>query len=238
MVKKASLPTEILSNIFSYLDGKSLVECKRTCAHWNNLITWYDDVVWPNACQFDFEKVNQYNRRFWSLQFPQPTSLISNQPTWQDMYRITFNWYHGYAKGAYAEPRSSPTSSSPRLACTVIGAPQEQGMFTTLTLSHEKQVVRSNPNYHLHQNKGSIMIQSPQTNQVSYLEIETPTHSVVCHYTHPSSNHLVTGALNGTVGVWNLATKAPVRMWQGHRGRVLCISMNEQGNKTKRLFHA
>jgi WD40 repeat protein len=230
-MKKTSLfplPTEILSNIFSNLDGKSLIACKRTCHHWHDVITGYDDIIWPNTCHLDFGKANANIHRFWSLQFPKPTTLISKQPTWQDMYRTTYNWYHGYAKGICPEPSLSPTTSG-LIPCAVIGAPQEEGMVTTLTLSQDKQVIRSNPNYH------SIMVQSPQTNQLSFLQIES-TPGVVCHYTHPSSNYLVTGSLNGTVSVWDLVTKSLVRTWQGHRGRVLCISMNEQGKSLFYLF--
>ncbi|CAO3652919.1 unnamed protein product [Mucor hiemalis] len=188
---------------------------------------------WPHACHHDFERSN--GRRFWSLQFPSPSSFkVKNKRTWQDMYRITRNWYNGYVKAFYTTVSIEPSKLQ---ACTVIGAPQEQGMFTSLTLAHDGRVVRSNPNYHTPSGSQTLIIQSPQTKQKFFLDsaaaattpdwTETTTaHSIVCHYTDPSSKWLVTGGLNGTVSVWDLTTKKLTKTWHGHRGRVLCISMS------------
>ncbi|KAI8094930.1 WD40-repeat-containing domain protein [Gilbertella persicaria] len=220
-------PTELLLAVFSYLDGPTLVNCSQVCKAWSTLIVHYDDLIWPNACGRDFESP----RRFWSLQFPKPQYHYR----WQDMYRITKNWYTGHCKGFYPTLRSTREGH----ASTVIGAPQEQGMFTSLSLSLEGRVIRSNPNYHSPSHPSSLMIQSPHNNYCfSFLDpqLDQPipgwtdpirSHAIVCHYSHTSSPWLVTGGLNGTVAVWDLKTKKLARMWHGHRGRVLCIHMNE-----------
>lgn len=213
--KDDAFPIEILLNIFSYLDGKTLITCKKTCKHWNDLIDCYDDIIWPNACHVDF--THSAVNRFWSLQFPKPTT------TWQDMYRTTFNWYRGYTKGFYP----TTTTDTTKHPCNVIGTPQEHSMFTNLSLSNDERIIRSNPNY------GHLLIQSPQTKQTSILAFSSNMPEIVCHYSLPTSPYLVTGAANGTVVVWNLDTKSLVRMWQGHRGRVLCVSMNDEGKDTK-----
>ncbi|RCH78059.1 hypothetical protein CU098_003888, partial [Rhizopus stolonifer] len=222
-------PTELLLAVFSYLDGPTLVNCSQVCKAWSTLIVHYDDLIWPNACGRDFESP----RRFWSLQFPKPQYHYR----WQDMYRITKNWYTGHCKGFYPTLRSTREGH----ASTVIGAPQEQGMFTSLSLSLEGRVIRSNPNYHSPSHPSSLMIQSPHNNYCfSFLDpqLDQPipgwtdpirSHAIVCHYSHTSSPWLVTGGLNGTVAVWDLKTKKLARMWHGHRGRVLCIHMNEDG---------
>ncbi|KAI9473444.1 MAG: WD40-repeat-containing domain protein [Benjaminiella poitrasii] len=231
-------PAELMINIFSYLDGISLSCCKQVCRQWSRVISHYDDVIWPNVCHRDFEKSNA--GRFWSFRFPAPSRRLhcNNQRSWQDMYRITKNWYNGYAKGFYP---SIVSNSAPKFSyCnTVVGVPQEHGMFTNLTLALNGQVVRSNPNYH-HPATGSqsLIIQSPRTKEKFFFEAaigDLPglpeaarSHSIVCHYSHPSSEWLVTGGLNGTVAVWSLSTKSLVRIWHGHRGRILCVSMNDE----------
>lgn len=230
-------PTELLLSIFIYLDGLTLTSCKQVCRHWSQVITHYDDLIWPNACYRDFQPKNC---RFWSLQFPPP----SRKRQWQDMYRITKNWYNGFGKGNYVEVK--PNSNLE--ACTVIGTPQEQGLYTTLTLAHDGRVIRSNPNYNSrvqqqqHQQRQCLMVQSPLSPQQKFFLDASSSHlpgwtaadannslSIVCHYTDPSSKWLVTGGLNGTISVWDLETKTLVRVWHGHRGRVLCISMNNEG---------
>ncbi|KAL7310559.1 hypothetical protein PS15m_010046 [Mucor circinelloides] len=233
--KNGPFPPELLLSIFAYLDGTTLTSCSQVCRQWAQVIAHYDELIWPNACHRDFERASA--RRWWSLQFPAPKAH-KNQRTWQDMYRITRNWYNGHCvKGFY--PNVSDATSMRALPCTVIGAPQEQGMFTSLTIANDGRIVRSNPNYHGPSGSQSLIIQSPQTKQRFFLDNTAATseipgwpeaarsHSIVCHYTQSNSKWLVTGGLNGTVAVWNLETKALVRMWQGHRGRVLCISMND-----------
>lgn len=227
-------PAELLVSIFTYLDGPTLASCSQTCTQWNMILTQFDQVIWPNACHRDFER--SHTRRFWSLQFPSPPKANSRKRTWQDMYRVTRNWYTGKVKASYPKIHTNYSLLQP---CTVIGAPQEQGMFTSLTLANDGRIIRSNPNYHSPTGSQSLMIQSPQTKQRFYLDgasSDLPrwpeaarAHSIVCHYTHPSSKWLVTGGLNGTVALWDLTTKSLVRMWHGHRGRVLCISMNGEG---------
>jgi WD40 repeat protein len=243
-------PTELLLSIFIYIDGLTLTSCKQVCRHWSQVITHYDDLIWSNACHRDFEPKS---RRFWSLQFPPPV----RKRQWQDMYRITKNWYNGYAKGNYITVK--PTSDLE--ACTVIGTPQEQGLYTTLTLAHDGRVIRSNPNYNSRiqqhqqqqqrQQRQSLMVQSPLSPQQKFFLDASSNHlarwtaddatnslSIVCHYTDPSSKWLVTGGLNGAVSVWDLETKTLVRVWHGHRGRVLCINMNNEGKSIvlKRLY--
>ncbi|OBZ81915.1 putative E3 ubiquitin ligase complex SCF subunit sconB [Choanephora cucurbitarum] len=221
-------PPELLLSIFMYLDGLSLAECNKVCRQWSMLLSHYDDLIWPYACQRDFQSSNA--RRFWSLQFPAPRY----SQLWQDMYRITRNWFTGHCRGFYPTITKSPIQK--RQPCSVIGAPQEQGMFTSLTIASDGRIVRSNPNYHTsHQ---SLIIQSSLNKQCSSLYAMPNNHvrgwpdagrahSIVCHYTHPSSSWLVTGGLNGSVALWDLNTKEIIRIWHGHRGRVLCVSMND-----------
>ncbi|KAI9247783.1 WD40-repeat-containing domain protein [Helicostylum pulchrum] len=226
-INHGPFPTELLVSIFIYLDGFTLSSCTQVCQQWNLVISQFDAVIWPNACHRDFESSNA--RKFWSPQFPKPCSKL----TWQDMYRTTRNWYTGHVKGFYPKVAKNSTLDP----CTVIGAPQEQGLFTQLTLAQDGRIVRSNPNYHSPTGQ-SLVIQSPRTKQSFFLnaavsdELNWPedaqAHAVVCHFTHPSSKWLVTGGLNGTVAVWDLNTKRLIRMWHGHRGRVLCISMNDE----------
>lgn len=227
-------PAELLVSIFIHLNGQTLANCSQVCRQWNRIIDQFDQVIWPHACHHDFEEgTTGRTRRFWSLQFPSPSFLKStkNKRTWQDMYRMTRNWYNGNVKAFYPTTTTAePFQLDGKKACTVIGAPQEQGMFTSLTLAHDGRVVRSNPNYHTPTGSQTLIIQSPQTKQKFFLDSTSQedirTQSIVCHYTDPSSKWLVTGGLNGTVAVWNLTTKKLVRTWQGHRGRVLCISMS------------
>ncbi|KAI8970190.1 WD40-repeat-containing domain protein [Mycotypha africana] len=243
-------PVELLLSVFTYLDGITLSTCSEVCRQWYQLIHHYDDLIWPHACRRDFEGVTI--RRFWSLQFPDPatSTMLANKRTWQDMYRISRNWYTGHCKAYYPRintarsNKNSSCNSSSLTPCTVIGSPQEQGMFTTLTLSLNGKIIRSNPNYHHHHSNRhhqrphpNLMIQSPYTHEKSFLQPMTnnleeqqhPFHSIVCHYTCPTSNLLVTGELNGTVAVWDLFTKKLIRRWtNGHRGRVLCVSINQQ----------
>ncbi|CEP16345.1 hypothetical protein [Parasitella parasitica] len=232
---KGPFPTELLLSIFIYLDGITLTSCSQVCRQWAQVIAYYDELIWPNVCLRDFKKTSI--RRFWSPQFPTPR-FCKNQRSWQDMYRITRNWYTGQCvKGVYPKAVDDATfNASP---CTVIGAPQEQGMFTNLTLANDGRVVRSNPNYRNPAGSQSLVIQSPQTKQQFFLNDGAAvsnlpgwpdaarSHSIVCHCTQPNSKWLATGGLDGSVAVWNLETKASVRMWHGHRGRVLCISMND-----------
>ncbi|KAI8636075.1 WD40-repeat-containing domain protein [Parasitella parasitica] len=232
---KGPFPTELLLSIFIHLDGITLTSCSQVCRQWAQFIAHYDELIWPNACLRDFEKTG--TRRFWSLQFPTPR-LFKNRRTWQDMYRITRNWYTGQCVKGF-HPKSVDAATINTSPCTVIGAPQEQGMFTNLTLANDGRVVRTNPNYRNPAGSQSLVIQSPQTKQRFFLDTgaaasdipgwpdAASSHSIVCHYTQPNSKWLVTGGLNGTVALWDLETKALIRMWHGHRGRVLCISMND-----------
>jgi WD40 repeat protein len=240
-------PTELLVNIFIYLDGPTLSSCSQVCTLWHSVISEFDSEIWPFACRRDFESSpftsrSRSSSRFWSLQFPM-VSPKGNR-SWQDMYRITRNWYTGLVQGFYPSVLEDQLESR-KSACAVIGVPQEQGMFTSLTLANDGRVIRSNPNYHGPTGSSSLVIQSPQTKQRFFLNtssapndhqpqqiveaVTTRTHSIVCHHTHPNSKWLVTGGLNGTVAVWDLTTKSLVKMWPGHRGRVLCISMNDEG---------
>ncbi|KAG1242246.1 hypothetical protein G6F68_016282 [Rhizopus microsporus] len=128
------------------------------------------------------------------------------------MYRITKNWYQGNCVGYY--PRiNTDRSTDMGVACTIVGDLQEQGMFTSLTLTRGSLIIRSNPNYSS-ASQQSLMIQSPFTRQKQHIywsSVQLPgwpeaaaSHTVVCHYSLPSSSWLVTGALNGTVAVWDL----------------------------------
>ncbi|KAI9256934.1 WD40-repeat-containing domain protein [Sporodiniella umbellata] len=230
-------PTELLISIFAHLDGKSLSECSQVNRQWYSALSHFDDLIWANACRGDFQA--KAKRRFWSLYFPEPGRVnkwIKTQPSsWQRMYRITRNWYQGNCVGYY--PRMDTTPSERTTASVVIGDLQEQGMPTSFTLQHNGSVIRSNPNYQTAFQQ-SLMLQSPLTKHmhpIQWSSVQLPgwpdaaaSHHVVCHYSLPHAPWLVTGALNGTVAVWNMETKALVRMWHAHRGRVLSVTMNDE----------
>lgn len=227
------LPTELLISIFAYLDGKTLATCSSVCRLWYCALAHSDELIWPNACHGDFLT----KKKFWSLHFPDPVSvknIVKTNNSWQRMYRVTRNWYQGNCIGYY--PRIS-TETKGKTACFVVGDLQEQSMFTTLTITYDGSVVRSNPNYQ-GASQQSLIIQSPHTKEKQHIQwsnIQLPgwpdaasSHSIVCHHSLPSSKWLVTGALNGTVAVWDLEKKSLVKMWHAHRGRVLSISMNDK----------
>jgi WD40 repeat protein len=150
------------------------------------------------------------------------------------MYRTTHNWYRGHCRAYYPEIRAKCGK-----ACLVVGAVQEQGMPTALTVSNDHRIIRSNPTYHHPSGAQRLVIQSPMDPFTRFFLEETwipqnadpGLRTIVCHYSHPDLHYLATGSLNGTVSVWDLQQKKLVRVWHGHRGRVLCISMNDQGKK-------
>ena len=47
-------PAELLLSIFIYLDGATLTSCGQVCRQWAQVITHYDELIWPNACHRDF----------------------------------------------------------------------------------------------------------------------------------------------------------------------------------------
>ncbi|KAI8994981.1 WD40-repeat-containing domain protein [Pilobolus umbonatus] len=223
-------PAELLLSIFTYLDGSTLAKCTQVCKKWAIIISYYDDVIWPNICHRDYEAAN---KRFWSFQFPSPPLYNREKRTWQDMYRITRNWYTGLCKGYY------PPLNNNHLAfpSVVIGSPQEHGVVTDITLTYKGQLIRYNPSYHDSIGLQRLVIQDPITRQRSFLDTQSNNdewhelarhHTILCHYTHCSTKWMATGALNGTVAIWDLSKMELVRIWQGHRGRVLCVSMNDE----------
>jgi WD40 repeat protein len=64
-----------------------------------------------------------------------------------------------------------------------------------------------------------------------YLE-DDELHGIVCHYSDPTSDWIVTGGLDGTVSLWSEPQRCVTKSWRGHRGRVLSVSMNDEGNMT------
>ncbi|KAI8379359.1 WD40-repeat-containing domain protein [Radiomyces spectabilis] len=235
------LPTELLLAIFLHLDGATLATCATVCRHWALVVNHYDDPIWRTMASRDFQKGI---RRFWSLQFPDPRihndigSPVAKEKlwrTWQDMYRITRNWYNGNCFGyapAIVERSQLPPQSFPY---AVVGSLQEQTFFTDLTVAASGLIVRSNPTYRNTQGLHSLILQDPRTLEETYFDpilrdvsSSNDIHAIVCQYTHPTSKWLVTGGLDGSVALWNMNTKKLARLWHGHRGRVLCVSMNDK----------
>ncbi|KAI9312420.1 WD40-repeat-containing domain protein [Dichotomocladium elegans] len=256
-IEDRRFPTELLIAIFVHLDGPALVECSAVCRHWYAVVNSYDDLVWAPCAHRDFQTGNK--RRFWSLRFPDPhvcnaigRSLDDRNESqqhhqqrklrsWQDMYRITRNWFQGNCQGFFPTVKSKAgVCESKMWPQVVVGTPQMHTFFTTLTVTSTGYIIRSNPTYRRPDRPHSIKIQSPWTHQMHYLDQPQTTtrdgeqqqpgsaiHTVFCHYSHPSSNWLVTGSLDGTVALWDVAKQQMVNLWDGHRGRVLCVGMNE-----------
>ncbi|KAI7872970.1 WD40-repeat-containing domain protein [Spinellus fusiger] len=237
---------ELLLAIFVHLDGTTLTQCSLVCRQWHAVIQHYDALIWSQCSQRDFGKGTLH--RFWSLKFPDPrtynamrASLLPVTPspplpyllkrTWQDMYRITRNWHTGYCQAYFPDTQTEPISG--QWASCAVGYPKEASLFTNVTISQGGCIVKSNPLYHNPQGTlHSLILLHPTTGEHSYLkstqDTERNQHSILCHYSHPSSPWLVTGSMHGSVGLWDVKTHQLVCMWHGHRGRVLCVSMNDK----------
>ncbi|KAI8147660.1 WD40-repeat-containing domain protein [Fennellomyces sp. T-0311] len=222
-------PTELLLAVFVHLDGSSLASCAAVCRQWHGVVNNYDHVIWKACAHRDFRKGSA--RRFWSLHFPSPQVYNQLTPsrkrTWQDMYRVTKNWFTGNCYGSFPEMQEPAKALFPHV---VVGLPQEHTFGTTLTVTSTGHIVRSNPTYRGPDGLQCLMIQCPWTHENQYLGATQGQrmHTVFCHYTHPASKWLVTGSLDGTVALWDVGEKRMVRLWDGHRGRVLCVAMNDQ----------
>ncbi|CDS07984.1 hypothetical protein LRAMOSA01933 [Lichtheimia ramosa] len=227
-------PAELLIAVFTHLDGRTLATCSAVCRQWYGVINNYDDLLWRACAKRDFHHGNK--RRFWSLHFPDPqvhNSIGHSQRTWQDMYRISRNWFTGNCMGFFPKVDDHHSTTNATLTPhVVVGTPQEHTFFTTLTVTSTGHIVRSNPTYRRPDGHQSIQIQSPESRETHYLDqpvLDGPgsTHTVFCHYSHPSSKWLVTGSLDGTVALWDVVKQQMVHLWEGHRGRVLCVGMND-----------
>ncbi|KAI9498400.1 WD40-repeat-containing domain protein [Zychaea mexicana] len=235
-------PTELLLAVFIHLDGSTLASCAAVCREWHSIINnSYDDVIWKSCSLSDFHKQKTATRRFWSLHFPNPQHYNPlthrYKRTWQDMYRITKNWFTGNCYGSFPKITTTTLMASSLLddramlsPQVVVGIPQEHTFATTLTMTSSGHIIRSNPTYRRPDGPQCLIIQSPWTREYEYLDEteEHRMHTVFCHYTHLSSKWLVTGSLDGTVALWDTVEKRMLRSWEGHRGRVLCVAMNNQ----------
>ncbi|KAL0082906.1 WD40-repeat-containing domain protein [Phycomyces blakesleeanus] len=245
-------PTELLLNIFVNLNGTTLAQCTLVCRQWRAVIQHYDDLIWRICSRRDYKEID--SNRFWSLCFPDPH--ISNsigipsprdrlqnnaralKRTWQDMYRITKNWDTGYCLGYFPEIKAQPLPG--QWISGVVGYPREASCFSLLNVAKTGSLVRSNPVYRNPTGPPhSLIMTDPDTCQTTYLQsineavspslaVEGRRHIILCHFTQPSSKWIVTGGLDGSVALWDSDTKKLACMWHGHRGRVLCVSMNDK----------
>ncbi|KAF7730052.1 hypothetical protein EC973_002997 [Apophysomyces ossiformis] len=198
--------------------------CARVCRHWAAVIQHYDDCIWSTCARCDFEKTTPA-RRFWSLEFPDPILRRS----WRDMYRITSNWYRRMYTGYF--PALDRPDDQDNL-CTVVGSPRDSMFSTSLSVTATGEIVRSNPTYRSAAGWLTLVLQSPRTGKTCPLDDRsdlTHGHGIVCHYSDISSHWLVTGGLDGTVALWDASKRCRVRTWSGHRGRVLCVAIHDQG---------
>ncbi|KAI8096499.1 WD40-repeat-containing domain protein [Halteromyces radiatus] len=230
------IPSELVLSILSYCDGSTLATCQQVCRHWQTLIDHYDALVWSPCCERDFQK--GLRRRFWSLDFPDPqmvdaamlSSYAKPSTLWQSLYRITKHWSLGQCTTSFLT--NYTLRQQKRRPCVVVGTTQEYNFFTSLSVAQSGHIVRSNPMYKGTTEGRQAMIvhasfdQDPTLSSF-YLE-DDALHGIVCHYSHPASPWIVTGGLDGTVSLWNEPERCVARTWQGHRGRVLCVSMNDQ----------
>lgn len=60
----ASQPTEVLLYIFTFLDAKTLLKCRRVCARWLHIVDSLQksDTLWREHCKRDFSRVYQLAR--------------------------------------------------------------------------------------------------------------------------------------------------------------------------------
>jgi F-box-like len=236
------VPVEIHVVIFQYLDGRSLTQCLKVCRHWYRIIHQYEELIWGSVAKTDFEF--EGISRFWKLQMQHPRSFNdigsfkALKRTWADSYRISTNWYSGNCHGYF--PETIDTESKSKHPHAVVGIPQEGLFSTSLNLVPGGQLVRYNPIYRSPASEGQearnstiAILQHPYSGNTSVLSSE-PFAGISSQYTHPLLNYMVTGDINGNVSLRDLAKQDDVITWTGHRGRVLCVSMNENGKGNSR----
>ncbi|KAI8579318.1 hypothetical protein K450DRAFT_242665 [Umbelopsis ramanniana AG] len=234
-IREVVVPVEIHVAIFQYLDGRSLTQCQKVCRHWYRIIHQYEELIWGSAAKTDFEF--EGISRFWKLQMQHPRSFNdigsfrALKRTWADSYRISTNWYSGNCHGYFPETIDSEVTSKHPHA--VVGIPQEGLFSTSLNLIPGGQLVRYNPIYRSPASEGQearnstiAVLQHTSSGNTSVLSSE-PFAGISSQYTHPLLNYMVTGDINGNVSLRDLAKQDDVITWTGHRGRVLCVSMNE-----------
>jgi hypothetical protein len=231
------IPVEIQVAIFRYLDGQSLTHCLKVCRQWYRIIHQFEDLIWGSTAKFDFEF--EGISRFWRLQMQHPRtfneigSFKGLKRTWADLYRINTNWYSGNCNG-YFPTTVEPTSpiKSPH---AIVGIPQEGLFSTTLNLAPGGQIVRYNPIYRAPDSDGDearnstiTILQCPNSGKTKVLSSEQFA-GVSSQFSHPLLNYMVTGDINGNVTLRDLSKEDNIITWSGHRGRVLCVCMNENG---------
>ncbi|KAH8552833.1 WD40-repeat-containing domain protein [Umbelopsis sp. PMI_123] len=229
------IPVEIHVAIFRYLDGRSLTQSQQVCQHWYRIIHQYEELIWGSTAKTDFEF--EGISRFWQLQMQHPRnfndigSFRALKRTWADSYRISTNWYSGNCHGYF--PETIETNSMSKRPHAIVGIPQEGLFSTALNVVPGGQILRYNPIYRTPGSEGEearnstvAILQCPNSGKTSVLDSE-PFAGISTLYTHPLLNYMVTGDIHGNVSLRDLSEQGDVITWTGHRGRVLCVSMNE-----------
>ncbi|CAO3635688.1 unnamed protein product [Cunninghamella blakesleeana] len=163
---------------------------------------------------------------------------------WQDLYRITKYWSSGQCKASilnrindnhHHQPIDNLSSLTTSKPCLVIGSTHEYSYLTNFTITASGHIIRSNPMYKGPNGRQCLKIhhvmdiKNQHQNKLTFQYLEDHlSHGIVCHYSDSKSNWIVTGGLNGTVSLWDESTLCLKRTWEGHRGRVLCVSMNDK----------
>lgn len=231
----AQVPIEIQVAIFQYLDGRSLGQCLKVCRHWYRIIHEFQDLIWAltASTDFDYEGIS----RFWRLSMQNPRSFndIGSfrgvKRTWADVYRINTNWYKGNCDAYFPTPLER--SSIPKAPHAVVGIPQEGLYGTMLHLGPGGRVARYNPVYRNAEHDESeardhtvTILQNPETGDVSIINSKQNV-GISSQFTHPLLDYMITGDIDGNVTLRDLEKQEDIITWSGHRGRVLCVSMNE-----------
>jgi hypothetical protein len=231
------IPVEIQVAIFRYLDGRSLTHCAKVCRQWYRIIHQFEELIWGSTATSDFEY--EGISRFWKLQLQHPRtfndigSVRGLKRTWADVYRISTNWYTGNCNGYF--PTTLEHNSAMKSPHAIVGIPQEGLFSTTLNLAPGGRIVRYNPTYRNPSSPGDdshnstiTLLQCPNSGQTSVLTSGEFV-GISTQYTHPLLNYMVTGDINGNVSLRDLSNPDDVITWAAHRGRVLCVCMNENG---------
>ncbi|OZJ02655.1 hypothetical protein BZG36_04412 [Bifiguratus adelaidae] len=137
------------------------------------------------------------------------------------------NWYNArFTMSQITADKGSISEWQTKSPQCIVGSLTENHYGTVITPCKDALVIRSNPFYRLENNPHQILlIEHTQTGRTSTFEHPG---GVTCHHSQAQSPFLVTGSLEGRVRLWHVPKGELVEEWAAHRGRVLCVALNEE----------